>query len=193
MAWGMCERHAWGYLLVDAAFRRGYLHGPVVLYEDLMQRANDAVGKPRPAWRYRALRDLRAKGPCLMCELGYGPSSLSDWRPDRIARGREPNHFRAFAERTKRCWEPDVCGSCVGARTTVLCRRHLLESVKANGKNQLQGQASWLSSTMQHITNFSQSFGYERRGSDTEKDRAALISAVGWCSGWRTLFDILER
>jgi len=42
------------------------------------------------------------------------------------------------------------------------------------------------------VTRFGRSFRWELRGTDTGEDRAALISAVGWCSGWRPLLSIVE-
>src|ERR1051326_7436645 len=34
-AWGLCARHTCAWLVVDAAFRHGFLHGPAVVYADL--------------------------------------------------------------------------------------------------------------------------------------------------------------
>jgi len=36
------------------------------------------------------------------------------------------------------------------------------------------------------------SFRWENRGTETVEDMAALISAVGWCSGWKPLFSIMD-
>ena len=38
-AWGFCERDTWSYILVEAAFYRGYMHGAALLYEDLLTPA----------------------------------------------------------------------------------------------------------------------------------------------------------
>jgi hypothetical protein len=41
------------------------------------------------------------------------------------------------------------------------------------------------------LTVYSRSFGWGSRNSDTDRDRAALLSAVGWRTGWEgdlTLF-----
>jgi hypothetical protein len=61
--WGMCERHAWAFIAVEAAFRGDYLMGPAILYEDLMQRAL-ASFFPRGLMKLvRIKRGLYEKGP----------------------------------------------------------------------------------------------------------------------------------
>jgi hypothetical protein len=47
-AWGFCERHAWGYILVEAAFYRGFMHGASILYEDLLFLALSAFNIKGP-------------------------------------------------------------------------------------------------------------------------------------------------
>jgi len=44
---------------------------------------------------------------------------------------------------------------------------------------------------VRHLKNYMLSFRWENRGKKTTEDMAALISAVGWCSGWKTLFSIM--
>jgi hypothetical protein len=41
-----------------------------------------------------------------------------------------------------------------------------------------------------HIQRYRESFRWEKRGTETVEDRAALISAAGWCSGWRSLLAL---
>jgi len=65
-AWGMCRRHSFTLLAVEAAFRHGYLHGPALLYEDLMERALAAFNLRGPLQEIRVAHRLRDTGPCLM-------------------------------------------------------------------------------------------------------------------------------
>src|SRR5208337_4046275 len=88
-AWGMCERHAWGFISIDAAFRGGYLHGPAVLYEDLMGRAFTAMDVNALMSPGRMLRKLREKEPCIMCEGRYGPDTKGAVNADRVQKGRD--------------------------------------------------------------------------------------------------------
>ena len=83
-AWGLCERHAWGFMSVDASFRGGYLHGPAGLYEDLMGRAFTAMDVNALMSPGRMLRKLREKEPCIMCEGQYGPDTKGAVNADRV-------------------------------------------------------------------------------------------------------------
>ena len=47
-AWGMCERHAFVAVAVECAHRRAFLHGPAILYRDLMERARAAFDVTGP-------------------------------------------------------------------------------------------------------------------------------------------------
>lgn len=193
-AWGMCERHAWGYLVVDAAFRHGYLHGPVVLYEDLMQRALATLAMPGPARARRVIKGLRGKGPCLICDIGYGPESAAQVKEERLIKGRDLSELRGFARRTEPHWRHDVCGRCLGDYGSASrCRSHLIEDWEAGARPDLFAYLVEVKEMASRLTKYSRSFVFEKRGTATDEDRSALISAVGWCSGWRTLMNILEQ
>ncbi|MBI4011012.1 MAG: hypothetical protein HY359_01770 [Candidatus Rokubacteria bacterium] len=43
-----------------------------------------------------------------------------------------------------------------------------------------------------HVGVYSCSFRWECRGTDTAEDQAALVSAVGWCSGWQPWIPLLR-
>jgi Dehydratase family len=49
-AWELCQRHASGFITVDAACRHGRMHGPALLYADLMTRAQQAFRWRGPLW-----------------------------------------------------------------------------------------------------------------------------------------------
>ena len=97
-AWGLCERHSWGWMSVEAAFRSGYMHGPAVLYEDVMSLAVVAFDVRGPMQTGRLKRRIRQKGPCLMCEEEYGPDSTGFVRPEIVTQGRDLSELRVFAE-----------------------------------------------------------------------------------------------
>ncbi|OGO42193.1 MAG: hypothetical protein A2Z04_06485 [Chloroflexi bacterium RBG_16_57_9] len=78
--WGMCDRHSFGFIAVEAAYRRGYLHGQAVLYKDLMERAAAAFKAPAPLQAVNVALKLRETEPCLMCKLGYVWSSVGEHR-----------------------------------------------------------------------------------------------------------------
>ena len=112
-AWGFCERHAWAAMLVELAFRPSFLHGPAMLYEDILARAVPAFDVPSPLQSLRLGAKLRDKGPCLMCEMDYSQGAESWARHDIIGVGGDPSHLCAFALRTKKYWMKMVCGRCI--------------------------------------------------------------------------------
>ena len=114
-AWGMCQRHSFGWVAMEATLRHGFLMGPAVLYEDLMERAAQAFRLRGPGKAPRLARRLRERGPCLMCELDYGPESKATAaNPWVLERARGLANIRAFARATEQWWRPAVCGRCAG-------------------------------------------------------------------------------
>jgi len=185
--WGMCERHAWGFIAVEAAFRQGYMHGPAIVYEDLMRQA------VRVFDHRNIFKGLHEKGPCHMCELGYGPHSKGAARPDIVKAGRDLTEIRALARRTLPYWHGAVCGRCAGTGSKVRCRRHLIEDLSARKIKDLSMHEQLVRYIARHLGVYTLSFRYEYNGTETEEDVAALISAVGWCSGWETLLEVLHE
>jgi len=191
-AWGFCERHAWGAVLVEASFRHGYMHGPAILYEDLLEPAVRAVNFWGPLKSWRLLKSLRNKGPCMMCEMNLGPEKRGAATADLVERGRGPGELQAFAQSTEPYWRKAVCGRCLGNGSWPRCRRHLMEDASKGAIGSLLPHQDLLNYIFQQITLYSRSFRWEFRGTETEEGKAALISAVGWCSGWRPFLSILE-
>lgn len=191
-AWGLCARHAWGALAVEAAFREDYLHGPAILYEDLIERARSAF-MLRGALQARRLgRRLRATGPCMMCEMGLDAASAGIAREELLVQGRDSTQLRAFAEATKPYWSKAVCGRCVKEGSYSLCRIHLLEAATHGFVANLDDHRSRVQDILGHLRIYRQSFVWGYHGTETDEDRAALISAVGWCSGWQPWIDTLR-
>ena len=190
-AWGLCERHAWGFILVEAAFRHGYMHGPAILYEDLLEPAILALGQRGLLKQWLLWLHLREKGPCLMCEMNLGPETKGAATPDRIVRGRDTTELRRFAQRTHKYWEIALCGRCLGNGAVQRCRRHLMEDASRGGALSLSAHFLFLKDIFEHLVLYSRSFRWEYQGTETEEDEAALISAVGWCSGRQPLLSIL--
>jgi len=185
-AWGMCQRHAFGWVAMEATFRPNLLMGPAVLYEDLMERAVQAFQLRGPGQGPRLAWGLRERGPCLMCEMDYGPRSTAlAADPEVLQRGRELANIRSFAQATEPWWRPAVCGRCAGNESRARCRVHLREELLRGDAVNLDVQRALVESIFRHVEHFSRSFRWENRGSDTPEDRAALISASGWCGGWQ--------
>ena len=184
-AWGMCQRHAWGAIAAEAAFRQNSFHGPAILYHDLMERAHRALATAGPWVAPRASRRLGPSGPCLMCAMGFSAGSAGIVKPELVERGRDLTMIREFAADTRRYWEPTVCGACVGDGAPARCRPHLIEAARYGRGNDLAVDRALVADVLARLSTYAQSFRWECRGTDTDRDRAALLSAVGWCSGWK--------
>jgi hypothetical protein len=192
-AWGFCERHAWGAILVEAAFRQGFMHGPALLYDDLLEPALPAFHLQGPLKTWRLARNLSNKGPCPMCEMGFGPDSIGKARPDVIERGRDVTELLTLARKTERYWEKAICGRCAKNGSIQRCRRHLIEDASIGLINGFSTHLSLVEYICHHISRYYRSFRLEFQGTETEENMAALISAVGWCSGWGIFLRIYAR
>lgn len=193
--WGLCPRHSLGFFAVEAAFRPHLIHGCSVLYSDLMRRAANLIGHdglhrliPDPIVRHQ----LRTAGPCHLCDLGYGPSSESNTPPEKLQQGRDLTTARRFADDNRMGWEPYVCGVCSGSGTAVRCRVHLVAPAAGYALPDLAEQRAYVQAIAAHLARFDASFHWKNRDTDTAEDRGALLAAIGWCSGWRTLLDGLS-
>jgi hypothetical protein len=184
-AWGMCERHAWGALAGEAAFRHNYFHGPAILYQDLMERAQRALDLVGPWPAPRVARRLRPRGPCLMCDIGLSRSSQGTAKAELVAQGRDLTKIREFAARTREYWRSTVCGNCREDGSPMRCRPHLLQEAREGAIRDLASHRRAVAEILERLTTYARSYRWECRGTDTDSGRAALLSAVGWCSGWQ--------
>ena len=190
-AWGFCERHAWVTMLVEAAFRPGFLHGPSILYEDILSRAVSAFNLSGPLQNPRLRMRLREKGLCIMCEGGYGPETKGTARREILETGGNPTFLREFALKTRRHWARTVCGRCSDSGSWQRCRRHLMEDLTEESCDCLSRHREFVWKVYSHLVVFTRSFQWGYDGTANEEDEASLISAVGWCSGWRPLLQII--
>ncbi len=190
-AWGMCERHAWDWLRVETAFRQWYMMGPSILYKDLMERAVRFCNVRGPMSKTRARVSLREKGRCLMCEAGFGPHSRTFAEPELIEKARNLEQLRLMAQRTFPYWSGAVCGTCAGTTSTARCRRHFLET--KTSVREINWQKEFLTGTCRLLAAYAQSFRWGFHHLRTDEGASALISAIGWCSGWAILLSIMDQ
>jgi hypothetical protein len=185
-AWGYCERHAWVALGVEMSFLWGFCMRSADLYLHLIERAAEALrltvsGK----WR-SAARRLAERRHCLICELD--PRRRGLLSDQRLAEGKDITQLRMFAEASAPLWQHDCCPRCIGAAGSGhLCRRHLIDAIKTGAAMDFAGEYRHLTNVARHLERFEKSMSWGRRGTDEPEDRAALVCAVGWCSGWSIL------
>ncbi|SDC93949.1 hypothetical protein SAMN05421548_11249 [Paraburkholderia lycopersici] len=193
--WGMCPRHALAFFAVEAAFRPHLIHGSTLLYCSLMERAAHVLDGhglhrlvPSTVIRHR----LAVRGPCHMCALGYGPHSTASAPAERLTQGREIKTALAFATHNNRGWRLHVCGRCAQNGSDALCRSHLIEEMAQCNPESLSAQHARIAEIARHLRCFERSLRWDCRDTDTDEDRGALIAAIGWCSGWRSILGTFD-
>lgn len=167
--------------------------GPAILYEDLMHRALAKFSDRGFLKPWRVQKGLNDRGPCMMCEMKYGSNSKGAAGPDLLEKGRDSTEIQTFAQKTYHYWGKTVCGRCVENSSIHRCRRHLIESISQGRVDDLSPHKKLVDYIAGHINTYMLSFRWENRGTETVEDSAALISAVGWCSGWKPLFSIMGQ
>lgn len=190
-AWGFCERHAWIAIQVEVALRQGYMMGPAILYEDLLERSAALFELGGPLKRWQLIKRLRGKGLCLMCEMNLGPETQGFARKDLMSKGRNPTALRKLSDVGRSYWEETVCGRCSGGGSWRRCRRHLIEDLTQGEWDDLDRHATFVRDVSERVARYSRSFEWGCRDTATDEDRASLISAVGWCSGWRPFLSMI--
>ena len=195
-SWGFCERHAWGWLTMECSILKRFVHGPAVLYDDLIERARTSFTKP--LYSLSLQHRLRTREPCRMCALGYGPQTTG--YPDKriLERGHDLTNLRSFAGDTQPYWEKYACRLCLGkeeANSGLLCRYHLIEELshrRLKHKDLDAQKHIFLDYLVPQLRTYSRSFVWEFRNTLTAEGEASLIIAIGWCCGWRELLRLLE-
>ena len=127
-----------------------------------------------------------------MCNMKYDSHSRGIMQAERARIGRDLRALRDLAVKTAPHWEKALCGRCAGTNSPQRCRRHLVEELSEGRIEDLSPHLSLVNDIERHMRIYTRSFCHEYQGTDTDEDRAALISAVGWCSGWTTLLSIVE-
>jgi len=191
LAWGMCQRHAWGWLTMECSARESWLHGPAILYEDLMGRAQTISAKTRGPTALR--HGLSSKGPCPMCDMGYGPQSSGYPNRHALKQGRSLVKLQSFAAETKAYWRQYVCGLCLGQEDQgTLCRPHLVDALSRGriANVDVAAQRHLVEYLAEQLADYARSFRWEWHDTETTENKAALIAAIGWCSGWVGLPEV---
>lgn len=191
-SWGFCSRHMVGWLLIESAFRHNYFHGPSILMEDLIGRAQNCF------FRYQvpfivALR-LRNKKICLGCDLGFNSGTNGYATEEMLTRSRDVSYLTRFAGETELYWSKFVCPRCLGnADAGMLCRTHLIQELLQNNYSSIDMQEAFIRYLFEQLAIYSRSFRWECRGTETTECKASLISAAGWLGGWAEWINLIEK
>jgi hypothetical protein len=196
-AWGYCERHAWASLAVEMSALEGFVSRSAFLYFDLLRQAVAILARQTSRNQRAAAKRLAERNPCMLCEIN---PRRRGWLSDaELAEAKDQTRLRRFAESLAPLWQGNCCPQCIGAESRGrLCRRHLEAAIRAKQSVSLDDDYRYLLSLLPHVENYARSFMWGYRDSDSPEDRAALLSAIGWCSGWSSLaalvgIDLCER
>lgn len=154
--WGLCGRHAAGWLVLESALRHRYLHGPAVLYADLMDGARAAFEAHGPLATERVAWHLAARGPCHLCEMDVGADTAGFVSPELLRRARDASGWIVFLVETRALWVPHVCGCCAGDDSAARCRQHLVDDIAAGRPADLPAEAArvrWIATTSRSTGN----------------------------------------
>ena len=190
--WGFCERHAWAALAVELCYRPKFLHGPALLYRELLQRCLAAIPERGPLRGQRLARRWCSQGRCRMCELNTYRAGRGGGLPSVIDRGRQTGPLYRFAVAHKDHWNSTVCGLCRGDNSPMRCRRHLIAQPGGTADDEIARHAAMLGEMLDRMRMLARSYEWGHHGTDRPQDRGALISAVGFMSGWRPLLALLD-
>ncbi len=188
--YGLCERHAWIHINIEMSFRDGYLLGPTILYGALIEKSLRAVYAPRTIGVRSLIGQLRAAGPCFLCAMKVKNASAGVAAQARLDQGCDGGQLRNFAGELQPLWRGSVCPDCSGRESDGIaanrCRQHLLAAMKAGTTADIVPQRNMLQDLCDRLARYQRSFLVGGPKAN-DHDRAALLSAIGWCSGWRPL------
>ncbi|MGO8840237.1 MAG: RNA pyrophosphohydrolase [Methyloceanibacter sp.] len=181
--WGYCERHAWVSLTVEMSVLHGFCSRSASLYLDILQQASTALaGNNQRA----VAKQLRESGSCMICNAK--PTRRGLLSAAELSEAKDPTRLRSFVKESALFWSSDCCPRCInGVTNGRLCRRHLIEVLNEGASPDLEDERKHLLNVLARLENYAWSFSWGFRGIDGPEDRGALISAIGWCSGWSSL------
>ncbi|WP_454872166.1 hypothetical protein [Paraburkholderia xenovorans] len=193
--WGFCQRHTLGLLAVCASIPRSGLNTAAVLYERMTRDAS-VILRRCASTGDSCGQLLRSEEPCPMCELGLNENSAGLIRREWLALPQSLERLRSLLNDTFDRWSPLVCSTCVHRAMGPLCRRHaadaLLVGCEASdtstpGVSAVDRELAMLDTLGTQLSAYLATFLPESAGVDTGEGVAALITAVGWCTGWEML------
>ena len=190
-SWGPCARHAFLLMVAECARFQRDLRAPAALYSRLLRTAERELHRDPGSDPSDLAARIDDGDRCPVCKSHAAPAR--DEGLDRAALARGAVEFQRFREETSRHWRRFVCATCGGERRAVRCRRHLACDLRAGARPDVERQRRMVEAIAGHLIRYARSFDWHHRGSETTEDRAALIAAIGWSSGWRLLIGLPER
>ena len=185
--WGYCQRHAWVSFAVEMSTLHGFCSRSASLYVDILRQASAALaGNTQRA----VAKQLRGSGSCMICNAN--PTWRGLLSAAELAEAKDPARLRSFLEESAPHWRSDCCPRCIaGVTGGQLCRHHMIDAISEGQSLELNREREYFLNVLARLENYAWSFSWGFRGIDGPEDRAAIISAIGWCSGWSSLATLL--
>jgi putative (di)nucleoside polyphosphate hydrolase len=188
--WGYCERHAWVSLAVEMSVLHGFCSRSATLYADILRQGVAALAPERHQRQRVVAKELKGSGTCMICNAN--PKRRGLLSVPELSRAKDPARLRSFAEKSAPFWHSDRCPRCInGVTGGHLCRRHLIQALNEGAAPNLIFEREHLVNVLARLENYAWSFSWGFQGMDGPEDHAALISSVGWCSGWSSLAAVI--
>jgi hypothetical protein len=177
-SWGLCQRHAWGYAIVESELRWQPL-GTTVLYVDLTQRAAAIARRSAVSSRARARR-FEARSTCPTCDYLLLVDDGDERFAVRQAKVNGRARSRVWIAGSRAEWLAHSCPACLGG-DGLPCRPHLL----AGRLPCPPDLADRLDEIIKRLLRFQESMTW---GADpaTANESASLVEVLGWFAGWET-------
>jgi hypothetical protein len=180
-AFGLCPRHTWAQFAAECELS-GRPFSTAVLYHDLVGWAAKALREaPRRRSSPLPITALQARECCPTCQ--WLASSTAPDDPSFAERQQRVNRLertRGYLAESRRVSMARSCPHCLDGQG-LLCRPHLLAadpaSVDADACAAALVELGELVGTL--IASMTVGGPVART-----QDRAALVEALGWCSGW---------
>ena len=207
-SWGLCPRHAWMYFRIENEVKYQPL-GCAVLLEDLVSRAARLLRSRHT--RRHTLSSLQASDSCFTCDyveggtIGKPPICGPSRCPGRGAA--QPSLVLPVTGGMATTHLPECTPTVHPQRTTAgVCRLHLAGELTSDapandsskftytpadaGHRGTAPVAAYLSTLTTRLTTCRKSMTADGPPHTPDSD-AALVEALGWCSGWAAAGSIL--
>jgi len=179
--WGLCPRHTWAHAAVECELR-SQPFTTATLTRDLTSRAAQTLRSP-PRQRSTPMPQmaLRSSAACVACQwLATAPADGDAGSAERCQRVNRLERTRGYLAESRPVWAVRSCPQCRGGGG-ICCRPHLLAAGASSVDTvrcaeELDTLGERLDTLIAAMT--------VRGPAATTTDRAALVEALGWLTGW---------
>jgi hypothetical protein len=180
-SFGLCPRHTWAQFAAECELR-GRPFSTAILYHDLLGWAAQSLREaPHRRSSPPPITALQARDGCPTCQ--WLASSTAPDDPSFAERRQRVNRLertRGYLAESRPVWTVRSCPHCLDGQG-LLCRPHLLAADPASVD--ADACAARLLELGERVSTLVAAMTVGGPVARTQ-DRAALVEALGWCTGW---------